>query len=221
MSAMKAAGRREFPSDVAFTPAVKAIQARKGSRSAYARMERGPGWQAEVTEELAEFLAELDMFYLGTANAEGQPYIQYRGGPPGFLKVIDEQTLGFSDFGGNRQYVTLGNLSENPKAFLFLMDYANQRRVKLWGTGRVVEGDAALEERLADPAYPGKVERAILFTVEAWDVNCQQHIHERFSRRQLAPVIEQFEGRIAELEAEVERLKAGSRPEKNQNGGSQ
>lgn len=198
-----------YPSDVAFTPAVKAIQAQMGSRGGYARMERGEGWQTTVSEELAEYLANLDMFYLGTANSDGQPYIQYRGGPPGFLKVIDEHTLGFADFGGNRQYVTWGNLSENPKAFLFLMDYANQRRIKVWGAARVVEGDAALEDRLRDPAYPGKVERAILFTVEAWDVNCPQHIHPRYSLRQIVPVIEKLNARIAELEAEVKRLKAG------------
>lgn len=178
--------RRAYPSDIAFTPAVKAIQNQKGSRSGYARMERGEGWQTTVTPELAEFLADLDMFYLGTASAEGQPYIQYRGGPPGFLKVLDEHTLGFADFGGNRQYITLGNLAENPKAFLFLMDYANGRRVKVWGTARAFEGDGALEERLRDPAYPGKGERAILFTVEAWDMNCRQHIHRRFSQRQIA-----------------------------------
>jgi hypothetical protein len=178
----------QVPSDIAFTPAVKAIQERKGSRKTYSRLEQRHGWQTRVTPDLAEFLADLDMFYLGTANADGQPYIQYRGGSPGFLKVIDERTLGFADFGGNRQYITLGNLSENPKACLFLMDYANSRRVKVWGTARVVEGDAALEERLRDPAYPGNVERAILFTVEAWDVNCQQHIHQRFSQRQIAPV---------------------------------
>src|SRR5205085_10859549 len=130
---------------------------------------------------------------------------QSRGGSPGFLKVIDEHTLGFADFGGNRQYLTLGNLSENPKAFLFLMDYANQRRVKVWGTARVVEGDAVLEEKLRDPAYPGRVERAILFTVGAWDVNCQQHIYERYSRRQIAPVVESLHRRIAALEAGVER----------------
>lgn len=200
---------RQYPSDVAFTPAVKAVQSRKGSRASYARMERGEGWQTTVTEELAEYLADLDMFYLGTANAAGQPYIQYRGGPPGFLKVLDKHTLGFADFGGNRQYVTLGNLSENPKAFLFLMDYANQQRLKVWGAARVVEGDAALEKQLRAPEYPGKVERAILFTVEAWDVNCQQHIHQRYSRRQLDPVLEKLHARIAELEAELKRLNAG------------
>jgi predicted pyridoxine 5'-phosphate oxidase superfamily flavin-nucleotide-binding protein len=208
MSATTLAIRREYPSDIAFTPAVKAIQKRKGSRASYARMERDGEWQTKVTPDLAEFLADLDMFYLGTANSKGQPYIQYRGGWPGFLKVLDEHMLGFADFGGNRQYVTLGNLSENPQAFIFLMDYANGRRVKLWGKARVVEGDTALEERLRDPDYPGKVERVILFTVEAWDVNCSQHIHQRFSQRQIAPVIEQLQQRIDELESEVESLKS-------------
>lgn len=192
------------PSDIAFTPAVKAVQQRKGSRASYARMERGRGWRTTVTPDLAEFLADLDMFYLGTATADGQPYIQYRGGPPGFLKPIDERTLGFADFGGNRQFITLGNLSENPKAFLFLMDYANSRRVKVWGTARVVEGDAALEERLRDPQYPGEVERVVLFTIEAWDVNCPQHIHRRLSERQA----EGLQARVLELEAELERLRA-------------
>jgi predicted pyridoxine 5'-phosphate oxidase superfamily flavin-nucleotide-binding protein len=202
---------REFPSDVAFTKAVKAVQQRNGSRESYARMEQGRGWRTTVTPDLAAFLADLDMFYLGTATADGRPYVQHRGGPPGFLKVIDERTLAFADFGGNQQYVTVGNLSENPKAFLFLMDYANRRRVKVWGTARVVEDDAALLEKLRDPAYRGEAERAILFTVEAWDVNCPQHIHRRFSERQIAPVIEQLQSRITELEAEVERLR--SRPD--------
>src|SRR5437868_5946109 len=202
---------RTFPSDVAFTPAVKAVQQARGSRQSYARMEKGRGWWTTVTPDLAEFLADLDMFYLGTANAEGQPYIQYRGGPPGFLKAIDERTLGFADFGGNQQYVTLGNLSENPKAFLFLMDYANSRRIKVWGSARVVEGDASLLDKLRDPEYPGEAERAILFAIEAWDVNCPQHIHRRFSERQVAPVIEELQARIAELEAEVSRLQPRSK----------
>jgi uncharacterized protein len=198
---------RQFSSDIAFTDAVKAIQERKGSRTSYARMESGGSWETTVTPELAAFLAEMDMFYLGTANAEGQPYIQYRGGSPGFLKAIDDTTLGFADFGGNRQYITLGNLSENAKAFIFLMDYAHSRRIKLWGNARIVDDDPALLERLRDPAYPGKVERAILFRIEAWDVNCPQHIHKRFSHKQVAPVIEQFQARVTELEAEVRRLK--------------
>lgn len=192
-----------IPSDIAFTPAVKAIQHQKGSRKSYARMEQSGGWHTTVTPDLTAFLAELDMFYLGTATADGQPYIQYRGGPPGFLKVIDDRTLAFADFGGNRQYISVGNLSENPKAFLFLMDYANSRRVKVWGTATVVEGDSELLAKLSDPAYPGKVERAIAFTVEAWDVNCPQHIHKRYSQRQVAPVIEQLQARIAELEARL------------------
>ena len=205
------ANHREYSSDIAFTSAVKAIQKQKGSRGSYARMERSGGWQTNVTPDLVEFLADLDMFYLGTVNGKGQPYIQYRGGSPGFLKVVDEHTLGFADFGGNQQYVTLGNLSENPQAFIFLMDYANSRRVKLWGTARAVEGDSALEERLRDPDYPGNVERVILFTLAAWDVNCSQHIHPRFSQRQVGPVIEELQQRIAELESEVDRLKSKSK----------
>lgn len=197
---------RSFSSDVAFTPAVKVIQTKKGSRSSYARMESGGSWETTVTPELEAFLAELDMFYLGTASAEGQPYIQYRGGSPGFLKVVDERTLGFADFAGNRQYITVGNLSENPKAFIFLMDYASSRRIKLWGNARVVEDDPALLDLLHDPSYPSKVEQVILFEIEAWDVNCPQHIHRRFSQKQVAPVIEQLQGRIAELEAKLKAL---------------
>ena len=198
----------QYTSDIAFTPAVKGIQTVKGSRANYAKVERGRGWQSRVTPELAEFLAGLDMFYLGTANAQRQPYIQHRGGSPGFLRVLDDKTLGFADFGGNRQYITLGNLSENPKAFIFLMDYANRQRIKLWGTARVVEGDDSLLDRLRDPQYPGKVERAILFTVDAWDINCPQHIQQRFSRQQVQPVIEQLQQRIKELETQLAQRQA-------------
>lgn len=193
----------QFSSDIAFTPAVKSIQSEKGSRTGYARMEAGGSWETTVTPELEAFLSELDMFYLGTANAAGQPYIQYRGGAPGFLKVVNEKALAFADFGGNRQYVTLGNISENSKAFIFLIDYARSRRIKLWGTLRVVDGDPSLLEQLRDPTYPGEVERAMLFEIEAWDVNCPQHIHKRFSQKQVAPVIERLQGRIADLEAKL------------------
>ena len=199
---------RQYPSDIAFTPAVKGIQTVKGSRAGYAKVERR-GWQTHVTPELTEFLAGMDMFYLATANAEGQPYIQYRGGSPGFLKVLDEKTLAFADFGGNRQFITLGNLSENPKAFIFLMDYANSQRIKLWGEARVVEDDAGLLDQLHDPEYPGKVERAILFTIEAWDINCPQHIHKRFSQSQIAPVIEELQAKIADLEEQLRQTKSG------------
>jgi predicted pyridoxine 5'-phosphate oxidase superfamily flavin-nucleotide-binding protein len=198
---------RQYPSDIAFTPAVKAVQTAKGSRDNYAKVERR-GWRTRVTPDLAEFVAGLDMFYLGTASAEGQPYIQYRGGSPGFLKVLDEKTLAFADFSGNRQYITVGNLSENSRAFLFLMDYANQQRVKLWGTARI-EDDPELLDQLRDPDYPGKVERAIVFTIEAWDINCPQHIHQRFSQGQVQPVIEQLQHRITELEETLAKLRSG------------
>ena len=201
-----------YPSDIAFTPAVKQIQVAKGSRAGYARVEWGQGWETNVTPELAEFLAGLDMFYFGTANAAGQPYIQYRGGSPGFLKVLDDHTLGFADFAGNRQYITLGNLSENPQAFIFLMDYARSRRVKLWGHAKVVEDDPALLDKLADPDYPGDVERAVVFTVEAWDMNCHQHIHKRYSQRQVQPIIDQLQHRIDELEKQLADARGQKRP---------
>lgn len=196
-----------YTSDIAFTPTVKAIQTDKGSRSSYEKMEQRGSWRAKITPDLAEFLSDLDMFYFGTANAAGQPYIQYRGGSPGFLKVIDETTLGFADFSGNRQYITVGNLVENPQAFIFLIDYINSRRIKLWGKAKVVEGDAELEQRLHDPNYRGKVERVILFVVEAWDINCPQHIHKRFPQKLVAPVIEELETKIKRLEAELSTLK--------------
>ena len=195
-----------YPSDIAFTPAVKAIQKQKGSRDAYARVEQGRGWQTTITPEVKAFLAGLDMFYLGTANAQGHPYIQYRGGSQGFLKVIDDRTLGFADFGGNRQYITLGNLAENSKAFIFLIDYVNSRRIKLWGTARVIDDDPDLLEQLRDSDYPGRVERAIVFSIEAWDINCPQHIHKRFPQREVAPVVEQLQQRVQELEAQLVTL---------------
>lgn len=194
---------KRFASDVAFSPAVKIVQEQFNSRSGYSKMENGRGWQTRVTPELTDFLAGLDMFYFGTAGAEGQPYIQYRGGPPGFLKVLDDRTLAFADFSGNRQYITVGNLSENPRAFLFLMDYINQRRVKIWGTARVVENDAALLRQLEDPDYEASVERAIVLTVEAWDVNCPQHIHQRLPASHVAEVVERLLRRIAELESQL------------------
>ncbi|TWU00277.1 Pyridoxamine 5'-phosphate oxidase [Botrimarina colliarenosi] len=192
-----------YPSDIAFTPTVKTIQESKGSREAYHGMEQRGGWQTTVTPDLRQFLSELDMFYLGTSNAEGQPYIQYRGGPAGFLRVIDQTTLGFADFGGNRQYITLGNLQDNPKAFLFLMDYENRRRVKVWGRARVVEGDDQLNAALGDPSYPAQVERAIVFDIEAWDVNCPQHIHRRLPESKVRAEIERLQQQIAELQSLV------------------
>lgn len=194
--------------DIIFSAATRAVQTRKGSRALYAKRDEGRGWRSAVTPQLESFVAELDMFYLGTAGADGRPYIQYRGGPPGFLKVTGEHTLAFADFAGNRQYITLGNLSENPRAFIFLMDYVHRRRIKVWGRARVVEDDPELLARLTDPDYPAQPERAILFTVEAWDVNCPQHIHQRLAASEVAPVIEGLQARIDELETEVNRLQS-------------
>ena len=194
-------------SDVAFTGTVKAIQSRKGSRPAYARMEEGGSWESSITPDLkAEIEAQTSVF-LATASADGQPYIQHRGGPAGFLKVLDEHTIGFVDFVGNRQYISQGNLEENPKAQLFLIDYAHRRRIKVWGTARVVEGDEALLRRLMPAGYRAKPEQVVLFTVAAWDVNCPQHIPQRFEAAEVAAALESRDERIAELEAEVERLR--------------
>ncbi|MCA9023212.1 MAG: pyridoxamine 5'-phosphate oxidase family protein [Planctomycetaceae bacterium] len=195
-----------YPSDIAFTESVKAIQTQKGSRSQYARMEQGSGWQTKVTEELKGFLSELDMFYLGTASQFGQPYIQYRGGSPGFLKVLDETTLGFADFAGNRQFITLGNLAENPQAFLFLIDYVHRRRVKIWGTARIVEDDPELLALLHDPAYPARAERVILISVTAWDINCPQHIHPRLPQADVLKLVDQLQAENEQLKKEQARL---------------
>jgi predicted pyridoxine 5'-phosphate oxidase superfamily flavin-nucleotide-binding protein len=195
-------------SDIAFTAAVKAAQTRNGSRAGYARMEDKRGWADSVTADLAGFIETRDSFYLGTASADGQPYIQHRGGPPGFLKVIDEHTLAFADFGGNRQFISTGNLSENDKAYIFLMDYPKRRRIKIWGRARVVEDDPALTERLAERAYNGRPERAIVFDIAAWDVNCPQHITRRFDEDEIAGLLAPLQDRIAELETELASLRA-------------
>ena len=195
-------------SDVAFTPTVKALQARKGSRQAYARMEEGRGWARGITADLqAEIEAQISVM-LATANAEGQPYVQHRGGPPGFLQVLDEHTIAFADFAGNRQYITQGNLADNPRAFLFLMDYARRRRIKIWGRARVVEGDAELLAQLMPPGYAARPEQVILFEVTAWDVNCPQHIPQRFEAADVRAALQERDDRIAELERRLAELTA-------------
>ena len=198
---------RRYASDVAFTPAVKAVQVRKGSRGAYGRIEQQRGWSTEITRDLAAFIAVQTSVFLATANAKGQPYIQHRGGPPGFLRVLDDQTLGFADFLGNRQYITQGNLAENPKAHLFLIDYGRRRRVKIWGEARVVEDDADLMARLTPEAYKARPEQAILFSVSAWDENCSQHIPRRFEAGEVAAALAQRDRRIEALDAEIARLR--------------
>lgn len=196
-------------SDVAFSPAVKAIQTERGSRERYARVERQGGWRTEITPDLAAFVAAQRSFYLASASAAGQPYIQHRGGPPGFLGVLDAETLAFADLAGNRQYITLGNLSENPRVQLFLMDYTNRRRVKIWGEAKVVKDDPALIAMLMPKRATGRADQAIVIRVTAWDTNCPQHIPQRFEAEEVLAAIEVRDARIAELEAEVARLTGG------------
>jgi predicted pyridoxine 5'-phosphate oxidase superfamily flavin-nucleotide-binding protein len=196
-----------YASDVAFSPTVKALQARKGSRNGYARMEEGSGWETRITPELAAFVAAQRSVFLATANADGQPYIQHRGGPPGFLRALDERTIGFADFKGNRQYITQGNLADNPKAFLFLVDYAQRRRIKIWGRARIVEDDSALVASLMPENYPARPEQALLFDVAAWDTNCPQHIPQRFEAADVAAALEERDRHIAALEVEIARLR--------------
>ena len=200
------------PADIVFSPAVKAIQTRKGSREAYAHVEQTRGWRREIDEDLTAFLGEATSFYLATASADGQPYIQHRGGPKGFLKVLDRHTLAFADYSGNRQYITQGNLSENPRAYIFVMDYAHRRRFKLWGTARVVEDDPALTEALMPKGYRARPEQVILFTIAAWDTNCPQHIPQKFDAADVAAALASRDARIAELEAELARCKGQPAP---------
>ena len=199
---------RSASSDVAFTASVKAVQERRGSRRAYHRMEENGGWRTTVTPELAAFLAERDSIYLATANARGQPYIQHRGGPKGFVRVLDEKTLGFVDYTGNRQYISTGNLAENPRAMIFLMDYERRQRVKIWGRARVVETDPGLIASLMPPDYKARPEAAIVFEVEAWDANCPQHIPKMLFAGDVAEAVGAPRDRIAKLEAENTRLHA-------------
>ncbi|HEX6000101.1 MAG TPA: pyridoxamine 5'-phosphate oxidase family protein [Hyphomicrobiaceae bacterium] len=195
-------------SDVAFTPAVKAAQAERGSRTHYARLEEKGGFRTAITPDLAGFLAEARSFYLATASADGQPYVQHRGGPPGFLRVLDDRTLGFADYRGNRQYITTGNLAENARAYIFVMDYARRRRVKLWGRARIVGDDPALLARLWPEGYQARPEQIILFEVEAWDTNCPQHIPQMFHAEDVGRTIIELQSRIEDLEAQVAALKA-------------
>ncbi|MCB9562879.1 MAG: pyridoxamine 5'-phosphate oxidase family protein [Kofleriaceae bacterium] len=194
------------PSDVAFTPSVKAAQERMGSRRAYAAMEAGDGWATTITDDLARFVAAQTSVFLATANLDGQPYIQHRGGPPGFLHVLDERTLGFADLRGNRQYISVGNLADNPRVHLFLIDYAHRRRVKIWGHATVVVDDAALLARLT-PAG-ARAERAIRIAVTAWDANCPQHIPRRLDAADVEAALARRDARIAELEAQLAAARA-------------
>ena len=201
-----------YSSDVAFTPAVKAIQARKGSREAYAHVEENGGWRTEIDDKLAAFLANTDSFFLATASADGQPYIQHRGGPKGFIKILDKTTIAFADYAGNRQYITQGNLSENPRAHIFIMDYAHRRRVKIWGEARVVEDDPALTQSLMPKGYRARPEQVIVFKIAAWDTNCPQHIPQKFDAADVAAALAQRDARISELEAELAKIRGEPKP---------
>lgn len=196
-------------SDVAFTPTVKAIQEERGSREAYARMEAGGGFRTEIDERLIAMLAATNTAYLGTANADGQPYIQHRGGPRGFIRVIGKRTFGFVDYVGNRQYVSTGNLKDNDKAFLFLMDYARKARIKIWGRARF-DYDPDLIARLMPDDYKARPEAAILFEISAWDVNCPQHIPVKFDADQVAAALAERDEEIEQLKAELADLRVKS-----------
>lgn len=201
---------QRYSSDVAFSPTVKALQTRKGSRQGYARMEQRGSWSTRITPDLAEFIEAQISVFLGTASRDGQPYIQHRGGPPGFLKVLDERTLGFADFTGNRQYLTQGNLADNPKAHLFLIHYSTRQRVKLWGEARIIEGDGESISRLMPKDYPARPEQALVFTVSAWDANCPQHIPQRHEAAEVEALLAERDERIRALEAQVARLRQGA-----------
>nr|WP_294546101.1 pyridoxamine 5'-phosphate oxidase family protein [uncultured Rhodopila sp.] len=193
-------------SDIAFTPTIKAIQAARGSREAYAKLEARGGFRTSISEDLAAFLEGVDTAYIATANAAGQPYAQHRGGPKGFIRVLGPKLIGWADYAGNRQYVSAGNLAENDKAFLFLMDYAQRRRIKLWGRARM-SGDPALIAELMPAGYRAQAEQALLFEVDAWDINCPQHIPQKIDAADVAAALAHRDSRIAELEAELAALK--------------
>ena len=194
-------------SDIAFTQAVKAQQAARGSRDAFEKQMARRDWQEKVNHDLKAFIADRDSFYFATTSETGHPYIQHRGGPRGFLKVLDDHTLAFADFSGNRQYISTGNLDGNDRVHLFLMDYASQQRIKIWGRAQVVEDDPELLEKLTDPGYSGRPERAFVITIEAWDINCPQHIPALHSEDTIRLVAQKLNHRIAQLEAENAELK--------------
>ena len=193
-------------SDIVFTKSVKAKQQAQGSRASYERFERERGWETRITPLLADFIREQNSMFIATANLDGQPYIQHRGGPRGFMHVLDEQTIAFADFAGNKQYITAGNLADNAKAQLFLMDYAHQQRVKIWGEARVVENDPELARQVTHADYKARVERVIVFSVKAWDANCHQHIPHLLRAEDVYAELEQKDRRIAELEAQLAQL---------------
>jgi uncharacterized protein len=192
--------------ELTFTPNVKAEQAARGSRRAYQRFEQGEDHQNVLGPQESAFISMRDSFYMATVSETGWPYIQHRGGPAGFLKVLDEKTIGFADFGGNRQYISVGNLKSDDRVSLFLMDYANKARLKILGRARIVDAsDDETLKRLALPAYRAQVERGMLIGIEAFDWNCPQHIMQRFTPEQIEAATEPLRKRIEELENALHR----------------
>lgn len=195
--------------DLTFTPSVKAAQEHYGTRRNYARFEGGESDFYGLTDAENDFIETRDGFYMATVGEAGQPYIQFRGGPPGFLKVLDDKTLGYADFRGNLQYISVGNLRANDKAALFLMDYANQRRLKILARVEVKDAsdDPKLIEQLKMPDYKAKIERAMILHVEAFDWNCPQHITPRFTIEEIKQITKPLRDQIEELEAEIKSLR--------------
>jgi uncharacterized protein len=187
--------------DMLFSEPVKAIQSEMNSRANFTKWEEREDFNNHIDQRVAAFVAARDSFYLGSVSPDGWPYVQHRGGPVGFLKVLDDKHLGFADYSGNRQYISAGNFSVNDRVSLFLMDYPNQRRLKI--LGHITQLDSAnteLMERLSDPEYPARIERAYVITVAAFDWNCSQHITPRFDSSTI-------ETHIAPLLAELDQLK--------------
>ncbi len=200
----------EYISDIAFSPTVKDYQEKEGSRFSYQKVAESRDWQNTITDRLRSFVANRDSFYLATVNKDGQPYIQHRGGPKGFLKVLDDHTLGFADYSGNRQFISAGNLQDSKKVSLFLMDYPTRSRIKIWGEARIIQKDDKLMEQLKDDDYKAINERAMIITLKAWDVNCPQHITPRYTLEELEPQIGDLKDRIKELEVKLESCEPGT-----------
>lgn len=195
--------------DIAFTDAVKSLQEQRGSRAAYARFETGPDQGARIDDTAAAFIAARDSFYMSSTSETGWPYLQHRGGPEGFMRVLDDRTMGFADFSGNKQYVSLGNLQHDNRVALFFMDYANRTRLKVFGHATMIDpSDTQTLSKLDLPGYRARVERGFAIRVAALDWNCPQHITPRYTKAQVAEVTESLRARIAELEARLQTTAA-------------
>jgi hypothetical protein len=192
-----------------FTPAIKALQERHGSRRQYARLENSSVSQDRLGPHESEFLAERDSFYMASVGETGWPYVQHRGGPKGFLKVIDDRTIAFADLRGNKQFISTGNLLTDNRVALILVDYPGQARLKILGRAEILEGDAARDwiERLRSPEYKAIIERVFVIRVETFDWNCPQYITPRFTADEIKEALAPMERRVRELEQDNERLR--------------